>query len=449
MENLSKYLSLERIVLLRARTKEEALREIIQAICRECSDIEMERALEAIWERESMVSSWIAPGIALPHARLPGLGRFVLAVGRSEAGIDYDSLDGKPVNLIFLLLGDRDAPDEHIFLLAEIARLLKVPGIQQLLMSARTAEEIYEILGNPEEIQVRHPRAYKQRLSRVLLQHAATIAEELGARALLLDAESLGELSSVSRSFGSGPVIPVVRNRSKHGEELDRFADVLELPFASLNRSGSIELALLLAVSRGVFRKSDRVVSVSGRPGSGFLDTISVAEVGTEFPLLLSGKASFPLGDIEPQTLEKVLQLTMELAQEGREGRPVGTLFVIGDFQRVQHHYQQMVMNPFHGYADEERNLLDPSLEETIKEFSTIDGAFIVRGDGVLLAAGAYLKPEKGEIEVPAGLGARHTAAAAITSVTAAIAVVLSQSTGNVSLFAGGKLALMLQKPKY
>ena len=298
-------------------------------------------------------------------------------------------------------------------------------------------------------MQSHYPRAYKQRLSRTLLQHAAAMAEDLGARALLLDIEALGELSALAWGFGGGKVVPVVHSRAKYGEELSRFPEVLEMPFATLSRSGNIELALLLAVSRSLFRKGDRVVSVSGRAGSGLLDTITVSEVGAEFPLLRSGKTALPLGDIEPQTLEKVLQITMELAQEGREGRPVGCLFVIGDYERVQERSRQMVMNPFRGYTDEERNILDPSLEETLKEFSTIDGAFLLRGDGVMMAAGAYLKPVKGEIEVPAGLGARHTAAAAITSVTAAMAVVLSQSTGNVSLFAGGKLALVLQKPKF
>ncbi len=449
MQSLAKTLSPDRVVFIRGGTKDEALRELVEAIHRSAPEVDAERLLAAVRERENTVSSWIAPGIALPHARLPGLGRFMLAVGRSEAGIAYDSLDGNPVHLVFLLLGDRESPDEHILLLAEIARLLKVPGVQQLLLAARTAEEIYAILRDPDEVQARHPQAYKHRHSRILLQHAAAVAEDLEARALLLDIEALGDLTPLDRTYGGRMIVPVVQSRAKYGEDLDRFPEVLELPFATLNRSSSIELALLLAVSRNLFRKGDRVVSVSGRPGSGLLDTITVSEVGTEFPLLRSGRASLPLGDIEPQALEKLLQITMELAQEGREGRPVGCLFVIGDYARVQNHSRQMVMNPFHGYADEERNLLDPSLEETVKEFSAIDGAFLLRGDGVMMSAGAYLKPARSVVDVPAGLGARHTAAAAITSVTSAVAVVLSQSTGNVSLFAGGKLALVLQKPKF
>ena len=91
---------------------------------------------------------------------------------------------------------------------------------------------------------------------------------------------------------------------------------------------------------------------------------------------------------------------------------------------------------------------MDPFLEETIKEFATIDGAFVIRGDGVVMSAGVFLKPEKAAEDLPAGLGARHTAAAAITANTAAVSVVVSQSTGVVSVFRNGKRILALEKSK-
>ena len=107
-----------------------------------------------------------------------------------------------------------------------------------------------------------------------------------------------------------------------------------------------------------------------------------------------------------------------------------------------------MVINPFRGYRDEERSILDPSLEETIKEFSTIDGAFVLRGDGVVLSAGAYLRSDKPAGELASGLGARHAAASAITAQTDAVAITLSQSTGRVSLFKSGQLVLSLERAK-
>ncbi len=106
-----------------------------------------------------------------------------------------------------------------------------------------------------------------------------------------------------------------------------------------------------------------------------------------------------------------------------------------------------MVINPFRGYGEEEKSILDPSLEETVKEFSTIDGAFIVRGDGVIMSAGTFLRPERAAPNLPSGLGARHTAAAALSASTSCVAVVVSQSTGSVSLFKGGGLVMSLEKP--
>ncbi len=96
-----------------------------------------------------------------------------------------------------------------------------------------------------------------------------------------------------------------------------------------------------------------------------------------------------------PLSSSGVLTLAGELGVEGREGRPVGTLFVIGDSDRVLAQSHQLVINPFHGYPEVERNILDPRLEETIKEFSAIDGAFIVRGDGVVLGGGPIPRPSR------------------------------------------------------
>jgi len=106
------------------------------------------------------------------------------------------------------------------------------------------------------------------------------------------------------------------------------------------------------------------------------------------------------------------------------------------------------VINPFLGYRDEEKNILDPSLEETVKEFSNIDGAFLVRGDGVIESAGTYLRPGPASPKLLSGLGTRHAAAAGITYQTHAMAVVVSQSTGRVSLFRGGVLVMELRKTR-
>jgi DNA integrity scanning protein DisA with diadenylate cyclase activity len=126
----------------------------------------------------------------------------------------------------------------------------------------------------------------------------------------------------------------------------------------------------------------------------------------------------------------------------------VGTLFVVGDHRRVEALSGQLILNPFQGYPPEQRNILDPRLEETVKELSTLDGAFIVSGEGTLIAAGAMLKTSTTDDHgLPQGLGARHHAAAGITAATNAIALAVSQSTGSVTLFRRGRIIAQIDKP--
>lgn len=121
-------------------------------------------------------------------------------------------------------------------------------------------------------------------------------------------------------------------------------------------------------------------------------------------------------------------------------------MFVIGDSRQVAKRIQQLVLNPFHGYSRRLRNVLDPGLAETVKEYASLDGAFIVAADGTMLSAGTYLIPETSSDQLAGGLGARHQAAASITARTKAMAIIISQSTGKVTIFQDGGSVLALEK---
>ena len=432
------------MLFLRSRTREAAIRELVQAACRAAPSLDPEATFAAVWEREAIVSSWIAPGIAIPHARLRGFTGFVLVLGRSRKGVDYESPDGKPVDILALILGDAAAVDRHLELLAEIARTLRPEDIRRRILAARTRREIWAIVtAQPIEAQ---ERVRTVDPSRLMISHAVWLAREIQAAAVILHIEAMADVAALSLIESELPLILVVRDAGELPQELQGRYAVLELPLSSLTRANHVSFTLIVALSRGLIERSSRVVSLFGVPGSGRLDTLVVIDVAREFPSLLGPSPAGLLGDVRLEVLERVLQLSSELAREGREGKPVGTLFVLGDYDKVRGWTHQMIMNPFKGYRDDEKNILDPSLAETIKEFSTIDGAFLVRGDGVLEAAGAFLRTGKQAAESAPGLGARHAAAAAVTSRTAALAVALSQSTGSVSLFAGGKLVMQLDR---
>src|SRR5262245_59830734 len=110
------------------------------------------------------------------------------------------------------------------------------------------------------------------------------------------------------------------------------------------------------------------------------------------------------------------------------------------------HLSRQLVINPFHGYPEENRKILDPNLRETIREFSAIDGAFVIRDDGVVMAAGRHLNAALEDGELPRGLGGRHVAGAGITAVTDAVAIAISESDGAVRIFKQGAILMEIEK---
>ena len=138
---------------------------------------------------------------------------------------------------------------------------------------------------------------------------------------------------------------------------------------------------------------------------------------------------------------EAVIKIALEISTEGREGRSIGTAFILGDSENVLAKSRQLIMNPFQGYKKEERMITDPDISDNIKEFAQLDGAFVITGDGVVEAAGRYITLDTGMVKLQKGLGTRHSSVAAITQRTDSIGVVISQSGGVIRVFRQGKIA--------
>jgi PKD repeat protein len=144
--------------------------------------------------------------------------------------------------------------------------------------------------------------------------------------------------------------------------------------------------------------------------------------------------------DVSPAVLDSVIQVAVEIGREGREGQAVGTSFVVGDTTNVLDHSKQFVLNPFHGHHEAERQITDPRIWGNIKEFAQLDGAFVITGNGIVEAAGRFITADMGQVNLPGGLGSRHSSAAGITLATKSIAVVVSQSGGMISIFRDGEI---------
>jgi len=190
-------------------------------------------------------------------------------------------------------------------------------------------------------------------------------------------------------------------------------------------------MAVIHALSKNVVQKGDKWICLSGIPQAKVLDNLLILEFGKEFEIISSSDLPVLSEIVMPEVFDTILTLALELSAQRREGRKTaGAIFVMGKHENVLKYSHPMVINPFQGYPEGERNILDPRLKETVKEFSSVDGAFIIREDGVILAAGRHLDASGDNIEIPLGLGSRHRAAAGITSLTDALAIVVSEETG-------------------
>jgi len=139
------------------------------------------------------------------------------------------------------------------------------------------------------------------------------------------------------------------------------------------------------------------------------------------------------------RTVEAIVRLAVEIAREGREGRKIGTLFVVGDTDEVLARSRPLILDPLAGHAAELLDVRRPDFRETVKELAQLDGAFVVDSDGTFVSAGRFVEVDVHSTDFIPGLGTRHAAAASITRVTRALAVVVSQSS-IVRVFAGGEL---------
>jgi DNA integrity scanning protein DisA with diadenylate cyclase activity len=219
----------------------------------------------------------------------------------------------------------------------------------------------------------------------------------------------------------------------------------LVIPAYDYSRTERVKVALVSALSQGAFKEEELVLAMTGRVGRP-PDTLMHMRIGGSLDDRLAIEG-VKLGDeFNSQVVDALIQIALQIGQEGFEGHPIGTLITIGDHTSVLEKSRQLTINPFQGLSEAERNVLDPKIREAIKNFSVLDGAFVIREEGVVLAAGRYLSSSDEEVKIPLGLGARHAAAAGITSTTKCIALVVSQTSGAVRLFKGGNIVLELHQ---
>ena len=284
--------------------------------------------------------------------------------------------------------------------------------------------------------------------NKAIIEGAARVAADTSAGAVIIAAALTEERELLRNALDDD-----VRVLSAIGadQQVAEDGELLVLPEVRLRRRGRAKIALLEALAAGYLEPGQRVVVVSGNESAAGheLDTIAVIELDDEEDFL-DGEADAPLSILrevaDPAAFDALLNLCVELGRGGREGRQVGMLVTLGDHEAVMNLSQPLVLNPFEGHAEDHRNIMSVAARRALIEFSGMDGAFVLRSDGVIVAGGRYLQDHAPEQSVPSGLGARHQAAAAISKSTRCIAFAVSESTGDTRVFGGGRLLMTIEK---
>lgn len=445
---LEKFITRNRIIDLESTDLEGALRELVAVAVENFDDLDPTALLKNLLIRENTMTTYLGGGVALPHVRLRMKRRYVLAIGRSGVGLRHDNLvHTDKVHLVFMLLADERARD-YLHMLSAIARFVKDPTMVRTLVESEGLDDLRDrLVAGFKGISSRPVQARQNRINRLMIREAERVARGAGCSAIMVFGDTFVGGAEPQVWFPKHKSILVTRNLvNLDDEDDDEETEVIQVRSFSNQRLSQLRSAMFVALTREIISFNDRICCVGGIAGSNQFDTVVIVDVEREFQTLLTGHADLLPPDVKPEVLERVLAIATELSVEGREGKPVGCLFVLGDTSRVEKMIKPLVLNPFYGYKEEDRNILSPFMDETVKEFSSIDGAFVIRGDGVVSSAGSLIQAADNDHILPSGLGSRHAAAAAVSVASDCISIVVSSSTGQVTLFRRGVMLPLTEK---
>ena len=219
----------------------------------------------------------------------------------------------------------------------------------------------------------------------------------------------------------------------------------IRLPLHAIDKYRQIRYVFSVALRSNKISFGDFIVCAIGRnvyPGEGNLVVLTDVEPSLE-DLVITDFLKLTDG-VRPKALEAALTIACKIGRAARRGKRIGAIFMLGDSLKVLEGSKQLIPNPFQGHDEDTRRLTNPGIYDALVELSKLDGAFVVRGDGFIQTAGVFLASTHVKIELPAGLGSRHAAAAAATARTTATAVVISATDGNVRVFSEGRMVLQM-----
>jgi hypothetical protein len=283
--------------------------------------------------------------------------------------------------------------------------------------------------------------------AKILIKNALQLAEDTSCEKvfLFLNTEQVCKALIDIDSVNDDRVVFALPKNQELPKCIENPNKVIHTWTGNQTRFSRIKYAFMQAVLEKTIKPDSKVICVLGPWGRDHLDTITVHD------LSLSWSEAFPFDPRSLiskkffQTVIAVVDIALDIGALGREGKSVGTTFIIGNIEQIMRASHQAIFNPFKGYSEHDREINSSEVVESLKELSQLDGAFIISENGIVEAAGRHLDAVSSITKQLKGLGSRHRAAASITMYCEAIAVVVSESTGRVTIFDEGKIIATLE----
>lgn len=267
---------------------------------------------------------------------------------------------------------------------------------------------------------------------KALISSTLNLKKELSPTVVYIISDETELVEILCNKISDIPIIVATSNKYlyetlyKQGIKIKKLSSPL---LFGINVISQIKDLLLSSCAEGILDKNDKVLCIVSTSLNIIL-SFDVVDIGISFLCreLKNG--------LDIHLLEILLNLAFEVSKEGKEGKPVGALFIIGDTDEVLKRSHQLIINPFYGHK--ELSIKEEKNWKIIKEFAQLDGAFVIDEKGNAIAAGRYISVNY-IANKPLGMGGRHLAAMFITKNTKAIAITVS-STGVISVFKDGEI---------
>ena len=277
------------------------------------------------------------------------------------------------------------------------------------------------------------------------LDSATKLAKSIEANAVLLMLENTVDWPKLKKKCGSVDFVVATHLDDIAEKTTEAEIPVINLDMANATVQDRLTQAVLDAVAHEHVKPGSTIVALYSNFDSELIDTITVLKLNERLGKLTARDLRKLETKVPLETMRYVVDLAVEIGRDGREGKAVGTMFVVGDHRKVVDQSKPAGFDPVKGYTRKERNISDSKVREAIKEIAQLDGMIIVSADGTLEAAARIIDTAPVEITMTSGLGSRHFAGAAISKNTKAIAVVVSQSSGTVRIFQNGEVVLRIE----